>query len=182
MNESKISVRYAKSLLLFAKEKGIVEEIKKDLELISNSFISTPQITLILESPVHKTSDKLKLIKQLYATLVSSHCMKFLELAIQNKREFFLKDIIRNFDDFYRRDKGIKKAVLTTATSIDNVTREKIIEMIKNFAKSKIELSEQTNEALIGGFILRIEDQQIDSSVLLKLKKIEQELLETSLR
>jgi F-type H+-transporting ATPase subunit delta len=182
MNESKISVRYAKSLFLFAKEKGIVEDIKKDLEIITNSFISTPKITLVLESPVHKTSEKIKLIKELYSHLVSPHCLKFLVLAIQNKREFHLKGIIRNFEEFYRRDHGIKKATLTTAVPIDRETREAIINMINNFSKSKIELSEFVNKNLIGGFVLRIEDQQIDSSVLFKLKRIQQELIETSLR
>jgi F-type H+-transporting ATPase subunit delta len=41
----------------------------------------------------------------------------------------------------------------------------------------KIELEEKVNPSIIGGFILRIEDQQIDASIQSQLRKIQRELV-----
>ena len=41
---------------------------------------------------------------------------------------------------------------------------------------AKIELQEQVREELIGGFVLRVEDKQLDASVKGKLARIKKEL------
>jgi len=62
MNDSKISVRYAKAFFLLAREKDILEEVKNDMVLIQTICNSVPEFNLIVESPVIQTSDKQKLI------------------------------------------------------------------------------------------------------------------------
>ena len=42
--------------------------------------------------------------------------------------------------------------------------------------KAEIELQEEVNKDLIGGFVLRVEDKQLDSSVKGKLARIKKEL------
>ena len=41
----------------------------------------------------------------------------------------------------------------------------------------QIELKEQVNPSIIGGFMLRIEDQQINASIRSQLNKIKRELI-----
>ena len=43
-------------------------------------------------------------------------------------------------------------------------------------------MSEKVNEKLLGGFILRIDDQQYDASIATQLKKVKETLIKTELK
>jgi len=177
MNHSKISVRYAKALFLLAKERNILDEIKKDIELVYTSCDSVYELKFLLESPVVKTSQKQEIFKQIYQNKVNELTITFLDLIIKNKREAHIKDIARNILDLFRKELGVKTAILTTAVALDETLRKNITEVIKLKFKTEIELTEQINKDLIGGFILRVDDQQYDASVSTKLNKLKKVLI-----
>ena len=103
----------------------------------------------------------------------------FLMLLLANKRESYLKSIARIFLESYRREAGYKKAKLTSAVAIDPSTVEQFKTFIRKHFNSEVDLTCTADEKLIGGFVLQVEDQQIDASVSAKLQKIKRELLES---
>jgi len=52
--------------------------------------------------------------------------------------------------------------------------------MIKETLKTSVELEMETKEDLIGGFVIRIDDQQYDASVAQSLRKVKKQLLSQS--
>jgi F-type H+-transporting ATPase subunit delta len=181
VNQSKIAIRYAKSIFELAKEKNQVEIINADLELVYNTANTFPEFRQIIESPIVKSSQKAKIVSELFKSKVSALSLSFLNLIIQNKREYFITDIARRFFYLYRVDKGIKSAVLTTAVEVDEATKNKLVDLIGKVMNTKVSLTSQVNENLIGGFILKIGDNQYDASVATGLKKIKRKLINTSL-
>ena len=101
----------------------------------------------------------------------------FLKLLITNKREGYLKDITRNFHETYRKEAGYKAAKLISAFEIDPATLEQFRALIRKLYNTEVDLTCKVDSKLIGGFILQVEDQQIDASVAAKLKKLKRELL-----
>ena len=177
MNESKISVRYAKALLSIAIEKDILDKLKDDMTLVHNICKNNSEFISMIESPVIKTSQKWSVIKQLFESVIHEHCLGFLELIFINKREIFIEAICRVFLDLYREHKGIKNVFISSVIPLDNEIKTRITEVLKNAYNSEIVLEEIVNKKLIGGFILRIEDQQIDASILTQLKRVKRELI-----
>jgi F-type H+-transporting ATPase subunit delta len=82
----------------------------------------------------------------------------------------------RMYINFYKQIKGIKLATLKTATPVDKETKDKLILMIRKVFKAEIELNAETDNRLIGGFILQVEDQQLDASVSGQLNRIKRQL------
>jgi len=177
MNYSNISVRYANALFLTAKENNELDNVKKDIEFILSLFKEMPQLKFVMESPVIKTSDKLNIIKNVFSSRIAELTIKFLNLIVKNKRELQVQNISRNFIDKYKEFKGIKTVTLTTAYKIDEDTKRHLIEKIKKTFDKIIELHENVDTGIIGGFILKIEDQQLDSSVTSKLSRIKRKLV-----
>jgi F-type H+-transporting ATPase subunit delta len=70
---------------------------------------------------------------------------------------------------------------LTTAEKVNIGIRKQVSDLITEIFKTKVELSEIVDKDIIGGFILKIEDNYIDASVRSKLRKIEKELKGSSL-
>ena len=74
--------------------------------------------------------------------------------------------------------KGITESVLTTAVKVDDKgkkTDDRAL-FLKVYS-TKVELEEKIDPEIIGGFILRIDDNYIDASIRNKLRKIKKELL-----
>ena len=179
MNRSKITVRYAKALFLLAKEKNVLDVIEEDMKLIFNVCQTVNEFILLLESPIITISKKQNIIHEIFKAKVHEISLSFLDLITKNKREIFIKDIARNFLDLFKKHKGIKTTVFTSAVKIDQSLRKHIIELVKKGFNTEVELIENTDEKLIGGFILRVDDQQFDASISTKLKKIKHNLINT---
>jgi F-type H+-transporting ATPase subunit delta len=182
MNESIITVRYAKALFSLAKEKGLLGRLKADIESVADVCSKSAEFILFLESPVIKTSKKISLLSEIFSGSLHELTLKFLILITENKRETFIPRICRNFLDLLRKDLGIRTAVITTATQLSAGILEKAKLIMEKELHSKIELNGKVNPEILGGIILRVDDRQYDASLATQLKKIKINLLETELK
>ncbi len=180
MNDNKIGVRYAKALFQLGQERNILDSLRTDIEIIA-STCSESDMLLLLESPVVKSSKKQDVFVKIFKGNVQDLSIDFLSMIIENKRENYIPAICRNFIDQYRKHKGIRAAKVTTAVVIDDNLKKEISKVISNVFKTDVELSTHEDGNLIGGFILRVGDQQIDASVSTKLSKIKREFLDKTI-
>ena len=103
--------------------------------------------------------------------------LSLIDLVVKNGRESFLPAIARVFIHETMKYKGITKSVLTTASKVDEKVKKQISELISDLFRTKAELEEVIDPEIIGGFILRVDDNYIDASVRTKLNKIKKELM-----
>lgn len=181
MDQSAITVRYAKAFFSIAKEKKKLDKLSTDIQLVFEVCKTSDDFILLLESPIVKTSKKISVISMIFSGKIDELTLNFLRLIVQNKREAYIPGICRNFLDFARKDQNIKSAVLTTAAEMDAAILEKVELLLAKELKASVELSIQVNPEILGGLVLRIDDKQYDASVSTQLKKIKQSLLETEL-
>lgn len=182
MDQSTITVRYAKAFFSTAKEKNLLDTLKSDIELVLDVCNNSADFILLIESPVVKASKKADLIAAIFKSKVEELTLNFLLLIAKNKREVHIPGICRNFLDLTRKDQNIKSAVLTTASEVDSKTIKKIEKLLGKELNATIELSTKVNPEIIGGLVLRLDDNQYDASIATQLKKIKQNLLETELK
>jgi F-type H+-transporting ATPase subunit delta len=176
MDHGKISVRYAKALIADAEEQGIPDQIRNDMENLLNVLKSVPDLSHILESPIISRSKKLEILTSIFESKVHPLTISFFRLVVENNREDHLAGMARMYIYFYKEAKGIRLATLKTAVPVDKETRDKLANMIRKVFKTEIELAEETDKNLIGGFILQVEDQQLDASVSGQLNRIKKKL------
>lgn len=181
MNYSKIGVRYAKALLQVAIEQKLMEEVRKDMHFLDTLAVSVAEFMQILESPVIKPSEKQSIMKAAVSSQISQLSLQFINMLITHRRENRLRDIIRNFDDQYRAYKGIITASITTTVALDNKVNQQISELLKKKYNKQVELKPKIEPAIIGGFVLQVEDLQLDSSIQTQLRKVRRELMNTPL-
>ena len=178
MNNSKISVRYAKAIFKLAKENNLLDEINKDMQLLADAS-ELLVFRKFQHSPVFLISKKKEIYKHIFKDSVHKNTLSFLNILIANRRETYLKIITKNFFGFYREHFGIKKVVLTTVNKLTTANKNKLIKTLTQLFDSKIELHEETNKNIIGGFKISIDDNQYDATVATKLKKLKKELTTT---
>lgn len=181
MDQSSITVRYAKAFFSAAKEKKKLDQLKTDIQLVLEVCQTSKDFILLLESPIVKTSKKANLVSKIFKGKIEDLTLNFLLLIVENKREVHIPGICRNFLDLTRKDQNIKSAVLTTASGVSANTLKKVEQLLAKELNTRVELSTRVNPDILGGLVLRIDDNQYDASVATQLKKIKQSLLETEL-
>lgn len=177
MNDSLITVRYAKALYQLAKEENEQAVIRKDTEMLLMTVNDSKEFADFLENPLIKSSEKKRIIQTLFKGNIHDITLRFLNLLIENKRESYLKRICLYTIQLHKKELGIQDAVITTAGKISSETKKELNDFITRKFKVNIELLEKTDPDMIGGFILRIEDQQINASIQSQLMKIKRELI-----
>lgn len=177
MNESSITVRYAKAIFQAANESEKLDLIRNDINLIKECISSSEEFQDFLENPILKESSKINIINQIFKKQIDDLSYNFLILLIKNKREHFLPGICRYFITLDKKQTGYKETVITTAQPFDKGYFNELRKYIEKKLKLSIDLKEQVEESIIGGFKLRIEDQLIDASLSSNLLKIKRELI-----
>ena len=180
MNLSKISVRYAKALFQVAKEKAILDEVSADMELLFRASTEVDEFYDFLHNPVLPLSGKKAAIHKIFEDKLNPLTMNFLDLIIKNNRLSYIEGVARQYKDRYKEHKGIIEAVMTTVQPLDKSLKDRIIKLIGTKVEQKITLEEKLNPEILGGFILKIEDKQLDASVSTQLNTIKKELLRKS--
>ena len=180
MNQSKISVRYAKALFLLSQEKNKVERVKADIQTLGKAFEQSVDLEQMLLSPVISNHQKAKVVSLIFEKIFDPSTLSFLQLVIRKNRESLLKDIIRNFLELCYRSQGITRVVFTSAVSIDPAFLDKIRGIIEKELRTRVEISSNVDETLIGGYVLRVGDKQLDASVSGRLDNLHRKLLENN--
>jgi len=175
MNDSKISVRYSRALFQSALEKKILEKVNEDMIFISE-ICKIPEAKEFLHSPVIFPSKKTEIFHKILGNNLEEITLSLIDLVVKNGRESFLPAIARVFIHETKKYKGITESVLTTAVKVNAKVKKQIIELISEVFKTKVELEENIDRDLIGGFILRVDDNYIDASIRNKLRRIKKEL------
>ncbi|HEX2394609.1 MAG TPA: ATP synthase F1 subunit delta [Bacteroidales bacterium] len=177
MNESKITVRYAKALFSLAREGKAFEGLKNDMQVLHQCIREVPELNMMLKSPVIKVSEKIKLFEDTFGSTFLPVTLSFLKIVLERRREEYLEGISRYFLSLLQSEEGIQQAELVTAIPLNETLRKTILNFIHKRFSAKVELNELVDEKLIGGFILRVGDQQIDASISNKLERIKNSLI-----
>ncbi|HOO99595.1 MAG TPA: ATP synthase F1 subunit delta [Bacteroidales bacterium] len=175
MNDSKISVRYARALFGLAVEKKELERIFDDMKYISE-ICRIPEVKELIDNPVIVPSKKKQALRSVLRDKAHDLTLSLIDIVVGNGREKFIPAIAREFIRETKTYRGITESVLTTAVEINDNIRSRIRDLIENIFKTKVELKEEIDKNIIGGFILKVEDSYIDASVRKKLRTIEKEL------
>jgi len=178
MNESKISVRYAKALFGLLKEDHTLDIHRKDIELLYQCIREVPELQFAIQSPVIKVSEKISLFKEAFGKSFHPIIISFINLVLENRREEYLGGICRHFLKLIRAEQGIRYAELVTAVPLEEQLRQSIIRLITKKYHCQVDLHEKVDKSIIGGFILRVDDQQMDASISSKLNRIKTELIQ----
>ncbi len=177
MTESRIASRYAKSLVQLCQDKGLLEVVKSDIFDFAATCKSSRDLVLMLHNPILNDAKRESVLKAIFGSSFNQLTISFFELVIRKKRSSILVNTAAEFIKLYNQVKGIQEATLTTSVEIDETAKNRFLGIVKDISKkSIIELTHKVDPSVIGGFVLRIDDQQIDDSVSSQLKKLKIEL------
>ena len=182
MNTGPIAHRYAKALLKFVQETGAGEKVYSQacvLVLRMQEFSKLADV--IQRHPEVGFDRKRQILEAAVGEPPADELTRFLRLLHDNKRIEHFQRIISSFVDQYREFCGIKVGPLVTARPAPQL-KAAFEEMLQNKTGAVVHLEERVDDALIGGFVLKVDDLQMDASVAAQLQTLHRELIDNNNR
>lgn len=178
MPNQRLADRYAKSLVDLATEQSVLDAVCADMKLIKALGAASSELVSILKSPIFHVDQKNKILHALTDGKVSSLTSSFLNLLVKKGREASLIEIAEAFIAQYNAINGIHQVTLTTAVAISDDVKKTIEDKIKNAQQfGKVELTTNTDAAIVGGFVLEFNNNLFDASIARDLRDIKKQFL-----
>ena len=175
MLTSKVAKRYAQGLLSFTQESGHSDSVFAEMGDIVKTIEKSKELQNFFASPIIDVKKKVSIALEIFKDF-SPVTKSMLQLIIKQGRESQMQNIAQEFINKVEDMKGVQRIILTSAVELSS-------ENISNILKSsdlvnhdnKFDVKSIINPEILGGYILRVGDQQVDASVKSKLSKLKKE-------
>jgi F-type H+-transporting ATPase subunit delta len=178
MSVYRISYRYANSLLLLSEEKKILSKIFEDAQIIYDALFSSKEFRAVLKNPVLKPKLKKELVKKVFEGKVGSDILSFIDFVIDKNREDILFDIFKEFLNLRDMREGVLRAHVKSAVELSDPMRQKIEQKLAGKTNKKVKADFGIDNSILGGFVVKIQDTVIDSSVKRQLELLRKKFSE----
>lgn len=172
---SKVAIRYAKAILDISLDSNNTIKVNENMQLIANTIAQNKELQVFLTNPVVKPEVKNEALNEIFLNSEKETLALFQLLAFNKRFELLMNTALeyqKQFDVF----NGIETVTVTTAYEMDTATEQDIINKAKQFTDKKIKLVKVIDKDILGGFIIRIGDNQINASAKHRLREIKKEL------
>jgi F-type H+-transporting ATPase subunit delta len=175
MLTSKVAKRYAQGLLDFTNESGQTAAVFSEMKDVVKIMSQSVDLNKFFLTPYIDAKKKIEVADQIF-TSFSVSSQNLIRLVIKHGRENQLKNIAQEFINKVEDINGVQRITLTTATQLSKENLDQILRST-NLVKegSNFDLNVNVKPEILGGYILRVGDQQIDASVKTKLNKVKKD-------
>lgn len=161
------AINYARVLYELSVSPERIQEAEKIIT-------ETPQLLHTLESPVVPLSQKEKAIGRIFAKDLKN----FMCVLCRYGHMGLLPEIFRVYQEYYNEQNHILSATLYYVIPPSKNQLEGIQKFLKKqYSTQDAELNLVEDKSLVGGFILRIKDQEFDYSLKGRINALKQKLV-----
>ena len=175
MASTRAAIRYAKAILDLANSKGVAEAVNNDMKSIATAIETSQELSTFIQNPTTKVEVKESALLEVFAD-VNGVTKGLFHLLFENKRFEILEAIALECKKLFDESNGVEAAKVTTAIAMDAALEAKVLAKVATLSDKKVTIENIVDPSIIGGFILRIGDQQYNASVSNRLQVLKREL------
>jgi F-type H+-transporting ATPase subunit delta len=175
--QSSVSKRYARAFFELALEENLLDRVEKDLLDLYRYLQESDEFRNLLASPLIHATRKRKILEDLFGKQFNGKTLDFLRLLLDKNREALLLDMIEYFQHLLDEKNGIIRGQLQTAYPLNERQLDLLNKQLNRITGKTVVITERVDKELLGGFIVRMQDTVIDSSLKNQLFKLRENLL-----
>lgn len=172
MSAGRIAARYAKPILDLAEERNVLDQVKSDMDSFASICKEEREFSMMLRSPIIPHLKKAEILKKAFGGKFNELTLQAFDLMTRKNREDVLESVANEFIALYNRKKGISKVSVTTTFPLDAGLKKSFEKLAKDITGNSPVLDEKIDKDILGGFVLKFEDKQIDDSVRGRLNEL----------
>lgn len=169
MNISKSAITYANSLI---EADNNYEQILKDLQAVSETVQESKDFAEIMSNPTIAIQTKNEIIDEIFKNKINNKVINFIKILADKKRFDELNAVIKAYINKVDEINNIKRVEVISAVELSSNQKEKTIEKLQTKLQKSVLVNWTQNKDIIGGLVIKIDDDVIDNSLKNKLEKL----------
>ena len=171
-----VARRYATALFELAQEKGTIDQVDRELDLVISTIESNRQLKAVMDDVLISAVVKQDLLKRIFADKVSTLVLNFILVVARKRREGALTDIRRVFVDLANQARGLVEVEVRSAVPMGAETLQALETRLVSRLGKRVKFSTQVTPEIMGGLVVRVGDQLMDGSVKTRLHRMRERL------
>lgn len=177
MDKGLLPRRYAKALYKFADQSKSTGKIYALMQNVANAFESNRDLQTAIANPYVTEKEKSALIETA-AGEKNAIIADFVKLLSENNRLDIVRAIALAYTELYRRENHIHLVEITSAAQLNDKDRRRLEAMVeKHIGDSTSQFTFNVDPDLIGGFVVKIDNESLDASVRNELRQLRETLI-----
>ena len=174
-----IATRYASALFGLADEQDDVITLEQNVGILKDFIAKSVDLNRLISSPIYSRGEQQSAITTIAKKLdLSLNMTNTLALMAAKRRLFVVPFFLSVLNDLIADSKNEVSAEVVSATSLSKSQLDKLAKTLKaNFDKD-ININSTVDENLIGGMIVKVGSQMIDTTILAKLNSLQNTMKE----
>jgi F-type H+-transporting ATPase subunit delta len=170
---AEVAQPYAQALLSIAQSKNATEEIGADVRAVLGLFSGSQELAAFLDNPFIQPEDKKALLTRVLGEQANSYLRNFLLLLVDKRRIGFLKPILQQYLALLRQLNQTVLAEVISAVPLTETQQQQVRDKVLSITKAReVELETKIDRDIIGGVIIKVGSQVIDSSLRGQLRRL----------
>jgi F-type H+-transporting ATPase subunit delta len=179
--ESTVAERYAGALFDLARESNSVESIEHALDKFLGLLRDSDDLRRFVLSPMFSTADQEQGLSAILKPIgITGLARDFLLLLAKNRRLFAVENVIKAYKSLCAKARGEVEAEVISAVPLTNAQTQDLTDTLRQKLGKTPRLTATVDPKLLGGLIVRVASQMIDTSLRTKLKNLEKVMKEAS--
>jgi len=166
------ALSYGMSMYSLCKEENLTNEVKDDLNLISNILNENPEYVKLLDSPMINKVQRCSLIDDAFSQHVNEYTLSFLKILTEKRAMYKFNACEKVYTKQYNEDNNIETAVAVSAVPLSDELKARLTEKLSKLTNKTVLLENHVDSNVIGGLIVRFSNSQIDASIKSRLNDI----------
>lgn len=171
-----VSERYASVLFGTAMEDHLQAQIRDELNMLSAILTENSDYVKILSSPIVGLKEKHELAAHAFEGKLNSYLLNLIYVMIDNNRFMHFFAVVTAYNRLCDRENNILRVTAVTAISLSAEMKEKLQAKLCTLSGKNVMLSNEVDESLIGGILLKYDNTEIDGSVKTQLDAIKKQI------
>jgi F-type H+-transporting ATPase subunit delta len=168
--QASLAGRYATALFGLARDERQLETVGASLDVLQRALAESDDLRDLVSSPLVSRDEALRAIDAAAAAMrIDPLTTKFLGVLAHNRRLAQLGDVIRAFNQLAARHRGEVTAQVTSAHPLTDDQVRALKANLKARTGQDIAVDLEVEPAILGGLVVQIGSQMIDSSIRTKL-------------
>jgi F-type H+-transporting ATPase subunit delta len=176
MAQDPINTGYARALLEMAQAEGVVSRVEEELFRLRELIKTNPALLEFLKDANIKREGKQKAIAELFQGRVHPLLLNLLLTLADVDRAGRVLPVIEEFSAAASASRQTVTGEVTTALPLDDATMKQLAAQLTKVTGKNVQLLQKTDSALLGGVIIKVGEQIIDSSLRRKLDQMQRQL------
>ncbi len=169
----RIATPYSQALWQLALDQQATDTIYRDMCLLCQVGNTNKAFTSMINNPTINHAKKCHTLIQIFKNQVHAFTLSLFRITAKRNRESLLPNIAQAFINQYHTYKGIQIAKVATTFALNEHLRDRFKNKVKNSMPcNTVNLTEYIDPTLLGGYVLKVADKQLDESLQAKLCKL----------